>query len=94
MTEFLSERRAELEGKDKAEVFALLGQPAAVSRWKNVPPPTNVTPAELTDFEETSLADIWVYRNGRVHFSIAGKVLKVDDKYENDLPPPEGMVFA
>lgn len=89
MAESLVEMREQILDKDKDAVRQLLGEPVKVSYWKNQ------VPAEGTDmaaFNAEALDEIWVYRNGRVHFNLAGNALKVDDRAALHLPPPENIV--
>jgi len=90
----LTDMQAQIVDKSKADVEALLGKPAKVSYWSNARPPEGASPAEVTAYNEKALDEIWVYNNGRVHFTMAGKAVKVDDKVDRDLPPPEGMLVA
>ena len=93
MAEGLSAKKAQLANKKKAEVEALLGKPVKLSRWKNAEPPVGATAAQVATFEAKALDEIWVYANGRVHFSASGKVLKVDDNVSKYFPPePPGMI--
>ncbi len=85
----LSSRRAEIEGKDKDAVKALLGDPVRVSYWTNTRPPEGADAAAFAAFEARLLDQIWIYTSGRVHFSLAGTAVKVDDKVARDLPPKE-----
>lgn len=94
MADGLSSRRAEIEGTDKDAVRALLGEPLLSSYWKNERPPENATPAEVADFESTALDEIWVYPNGRVHFTLAGTAVKVDDRSDKHLPREDPGVFV
>lgn len=85
----LSSRRAEIEGKDKNAVKALLGDPVRTSYWKNARPPEGADDAALAAFAAELLDEIWIYTSGRVHFSLAGSALKVDDKVARHLPPED-----
>lgn len=89
MAESLVDKREQILNKDKDAVRQLLGEPVKVTYWKNA------VPAEGTDlaaFNAESLDEIWVYRDGRVHFNLAGNALKVDDRAVLHLPPPENLV--
>lgn len=91
MPETLSEMRAQLLDKDKAGVRELLGEPVKVAHWTTAEPPGEASAADIAEFEEKTLDEIWIYYNGRVHFNLAGKAAKVDDKIRLE-PPPETMV--
>ncbi|HVK88216.1 MAG TPA: hypothetical protein VM513_29050 [Kofleriaceae bacterium] len=79
-------RERDLLGKDKASVEKLLGAPLKKSYWTNVAIPPDWTPEQRTAFEAGQLDEIWIYATGRVHFSLAGKVLQVDDDTK-EVPP-------
>ena len=74
---------------EKADVETLLGKPVKVSYWTNAKPPEGADAAAIAAFEKEALDEIWIYNNGRVHFTLAGTAVKVDDKVDRDLPPPE-----
>jgi hypothetical protein len=75
--------------KAKAQVEALLGAPLKRRFWTNVVPPAGATPQEIAAFEAEHLDEIWIYANGRVHFTMAGKATLVDDNVSRDLPPEQ-----
>jgi hypothetical protein len=89
MANGLTEREADILTKDKAAVETLLGKPAKVGFWTNTTPPEGGDAAAIAAYEAEVLDEIWIYTNGRVHFSLAGTAVKVDDKVGRDLPPPE-----
>jgi hypothetical protein len=89
MANHLSSIQNQIVDKNKAEVEALLGKPLKVGHWKNMRPPEGANAAAMATFEATLLDEIWIYSNGRVHFSLAGKALKVDDDVSRDLPPEQ-----
>ncbi len=90
----LTDIQAQIIEKSKADVEALLGKPAMISYWSNARPPEGASPADVTAYNEKALDEIWIYNNGRVHFTMAGVAAKVDDKVDRDLPPPEGTLVA
>ena len=95
MADRMTDNQAAIIGKSKAEVEALLGKPPKKSFWTNSRPPDGADPAAIAAFEAATLDEIWIYFNGRVHFSIAGLAKKVDDKTRFDLPPDQpGQVFV
>lgn len=95
MPEMLSSREPELVGKDKEAVKAMLGFPVKTGFWSKAEPPAGLTPDETASFEDQQLDEIWIYHNGRVHFSTAGNARRVDDNVRNDLPPDtEGPLMA
>lgn len=73
--------------KDKNAVQALLGVPQKKGYWKTMEPPPEADAATLAAFRASTLDEVWIYANGRVHFTLAGKAKKVDDKFRLDLPP-------
>jgi hypothetical protein len=81
----LSEMRGQLLERTKEQVRAELGEPERVTYWQNMKPPPEADEAALAEFRRTLLDEIWVYSNGRVHFSLEGRVLKVDDDTSHDL---------
>ena len=89
MAERLTDIEAQIVDKSKADVEELLGKPVKVSYWTNAKPPEGADAAAVTAFEAEALDEIWIYTNGRVHFTMAGTAVKVDDKVDRDLPPPE-----
>lgn len=90
MAQTLSEMSEQILGKEKAAVQGMLGEPAKVGYWKNRARPED--DSELAAYNESTLDQIWIYLNGRVHFNVAGKAVKVDDKVQLDMPPPENFV--
>jgi len=85
----LSSIKAQLMGKDQAYVHGQLGLPVTTARWKKTAPPQGANAAETKAFEDTSFDEIWVYASGRIHFSISGIVLDVDDDVSLDMPNEE-----
>lgn len=83
----MSEQSAQIVSKNKAAVEALLGKPPTTGFWTTPPPPEGASAAAIAAFEDSTFDEIWIYTNGRVHFSISGKALEVDDKTKLDLPP-------
>jgi hypothetical protein len=94
MADGLSTRRAEIEDKNKDAVRALLGEPVLRTYWKNTLPPPNASAAELSAFLGSTLDEVWVYPNGRVHFSLAGTAIRVDDRADKHLPREDPGLFA
>ncbi|HZM83487.1 MAG TPA: hypothetical protein VFC19_47840 [Candidatus Limnocylindrales bacterium] len=92
MPETLTERQAQILGKDRDSVRELLGEPVKVGHWTTADTPQGASPADVEAFQEKTLDEIWIYFAGRVHFNLAGKAAKVDDKTRLDLPPPENFV--
>lgn len=89
MADHLTSMTNQIVNLDKAGVEDLLGQPLKKSYWLNMRPPEGAGNAEMEAFAQGLLDEIWIYRNGRVHFSLAGKALKVDDDVSKDLPPEQ-----
>ena len=89
MAEHLTNMQDQIIDEDKGAIEALLGVPHKVSYWKNVRPQPGSDAAALALFEAEQLDEIWIYSNGRVHFNIAGKALKVDNNVAHDLPPEQ-----
>jgi hypothetical protein len=89
MADGLTEIEADILTKDKAAVETLLGKPVKVGYWTNTKPPDGADAAAIAAFEAEVLDEIWIYTNGRVHFTMAGTAVKVDDKVDRDLPPTE-----
>lgn len=87
MPDTLTSIRNSLIGKGKTQVEAMLGAPLKKSYWTNMRLPAGATPQEIADFEAEQLDEIWIYANGRVHFTMAGKARSVDDNVSKDLPP-------
>jgi len=87
MAERLTDIQAQILGKSKADVETLLGQPLKISFWKNEKPPEGADAAAIAAFEAEALDEIWIYTAGRVHFT--GTAVKVDDRVDRYLPPPE-----
>ena len=94
MAERLTDIQAEIVGKTKPEVETRLGRPAKVSYWTNNKPPQGADAAAVAAFEAEALDEIWIYTNGRVHFTMAGTAKAVDDKVDRDLPPIEGGMYV
>jgi hypothetical protein len=92
MAERLSELSAQITNKSKAAVEALLGKPMKTGYWTTTEPSPGATAAQVTAHEKATLDEIWIYTNGRVHFSLSGKALKVDDKTLFDLPPEQTLM--
>lgn len=92
MSEPLTSMQAQILDKNKAAVKDLLGEPVAKNYWKNAEPPQNADDAALAAFQASMLDEIWIYSNGRVHFTLAGIAKKVDDKVRLDLPPTDNLV--
>lgn len=93
MPDTLTSIQGSIINKAKAQVEAMLGAPLKKSYWKNVRLPEGATPQEIAAFEAEQLDEIWIYANGRVHFTLAGKAKIVDDNVSMDLPP-EGPLVA
>jgi len=92
MAEPLTTQQAQILDKTKPNVEALLGPPKIKRFWKNSAPPLGADAAGIAAFEASQLDEIWIYDNGRVHFSLAGLAKKVDDKVRLDLEPPGGLI--
>ena len=92
MAEPLTSKQSQILDKDKAAVEALLGQPVSIENWKTNEPPPNADAAAVTAFKAATLDVVWIYNEGRVHFSLDGIARKVDDKTRLDLQPPGGLV--
>jgi hypothetical protein len=92
MAERLIDIEAQILDKTKEDVETLLGKPTKVGYWTKAKPPEGADATAA--FEAEALDEIWIYTNGRVHFTIAGNAVKVDDKVDRDLPPEEGMLVA
>ena len=92
MAEPLTTRQSQILDKDKAAVEALLGPPVKKEYWKTNVPPSEADVAALASFKASTLDEIWVYQEGRVHFSLDNIARKVDDKTRFDLPPPGGLI--
>jgi hypothetical protein len=90
----LTEMQDQIVKKSREDVEALLGKPVKVSYWTNARPPEGADANAVAAYEAEALDEIWIYANGRVHFTMAGKAVKVDDEIDRDLPPPEGTVFV
>ena len=94
MAERLIDIEAQILDKTKEDIETLLGKPTKVGYWTKAKPPEGADATAITAFEAEALDEIWIYTNGRVHFTIAGNAVKVDDKVDRDLPPEEGMLVA
>jgi hypothetical protein len=92
MAEPLTSMQAQILDKNKAAVEALLGEPVKKRFWKNAEPPQNADAAALAAFRASMLDEIWIYSNGRVHFTLDGIAKKVDDKVRLDIPPANNLV--
>lgn len=92
MAEPLTSRQVEILAKDKAAVEALLGLPVKKEYWKTNVSPPGADAAAITAHKAATLDEIWVYKEGRVHFSLDNIARKVDDKTRFDLPPPDGLI--
>lgn len=92
MAEPLTTRQVEILEKNKAAIEALLGPPRKKEYWKTNEPPPEADAAALTAFKASTLDEIWIYQEGRVHFSLDGVARKVDDKTRLDMPPPDGLI--
>ena len=79
MANGLTDREAEILGKTPQEIRDLLGDPVKVAAWKTVDSPPELTAAEVEAFLATQLGEIWVYTNGRVHFSRTNIAARVDE---------------
>jgi hypothetical protein len=87
MAEPLTDMQSQILDKDKMAVEALLGKPLKKGYWKTMVPPPDADAAAVAAFKAGVLDEIWIYENGRVHFTLAGKAKRVDDKVRLDLPP-------
>ena len=95
MADALTSIQANILDKEKAEIEAMLGAPLKKRYWTNVRPPEGATAAEIASFEAEQLDEIWIYANGRIHFTMAGKATAVDDNVTKDLPPErDGPLIA
>ncbi len=92
MAERLSDLAPQIKNKTQAGVEALLGKPIDKGFWSTNEPPPGATPAQVAAHARSTLDEIWIYTNGRVHFSIAGKAIKVDDKTLFDQPPDQMLM--
>lgn len=92
MAEPLTTRQVEILVKDKAAVEALLGPPLKKEYWKTNVPPPEADAAAVTAFKAATLDEIWIYQEGRVHFSLDNIARKVDDKTRLDLQPRGGLI--
>lgn len=92
MAERLTDIQAQIVTKNKAAVEQLLGKPLKKSYWTTTKPPDGANAAAIAAFEASALDEIWIYVSGRVHFSLAGAAVKVDDKTDRDLPPEQMIV--
>ena len=92
MAEPLTTRQVEILTKNKAAIEVLLGVPAKKEYWKTNEPPPEADAAAIAAFKVATLDEIWVYPEGRVHFSLDNIARKVDDKTRFDLPPADGLI--
>lgn len=92
MAESLMSKQSQILDKNKAAIQALLGEPVAKGAWKTTTPGPDADAAAVTAFNASTLDEIWIYREGRVHFSLDGIARKVDDKSRLDLPPADGLI--
>ena len=92
MAEPLTTQQSQILDKNKTAVQALLGPPVKKEYWKTNEPPPEADAAALTAFKAATLDEIWVYKEGRVHFSLDNIARKVDDKTRFDLPPSDGLI--
>ena len=86
----LTDLETQILTKNKAEVEALLGKPVKIGYWTTPASPQGASAAETATFE-ARLDEIWIYFSGRVHFSIAGSAVKVDNRTNLDLPPEQNF---
>jgi hypothetical protein len=89
MADTLTDIQGDIINKTKAEVEALIGTPLKKSFWKNARLPEGATAEETAAFEAEQLDEIWIYANGRVTFTLAGKATKVDDNVSKYFPPDQ-----
>jgi hypothetical protein len=95
MADTLTSIEGNIINKSKAEVEALIGAPLKKRFWKNVRLPEDATAEEIAAFEAEQLDEIWVYANGLVHFTLAGKAIRVEDDVSKDFPPDQpGSLIA
>lgn len=87
MPDTLTSIQGNIINKSKAQVEAMLGAPLKKRYWTNVHLAEGATPQEVAAFKAEQLDEIWIYANGRVHFTLAGKATRVDDNVAKDLPP-------
>ncbi|MCU0767858.1 MAG: hypothetical protein MUD07_00180 [Burkholderiaceae bacterium] len=92
MAEPLTTKQSQILDRDKAAVTALLGEPVKIESWKTNEPPPDADAAAVSAFKAATLDAIWIYKEGRVHFSLDNIARKVDDKTRLDLEPPGGLV--
>jgi hypothetical protein len=92
MADPLTTRQVEILDKNKAAIEALLDAPTKKEYWKTSEPPPEADAAAVAAFKATTLDEIWVYPQGRVHFSLDNIARKVDDKTRFDLPPADGLI--
>jgi hypothetical protein len=89
MADRLTDLQAQIVGTNKAAVAALLGKPMKTGYWTTPAPPPGANAAALAAFQASTLDEIWIYVNGRVHFALDGTAIDVDDKPGKDLPPED-----
>lgn len=92
MAEPLTTRQSQILDKNKADTEALLGPPVKKEYWKTNEPPPGADAAALAAYKAATLDEIWIYQEGRVHFSLDDVARKVDDKTRLDLPPEGGLI--
>lgn len=92
MAEPLTSQQAQILDKNKAAVEALLGAPIKKEYWKTNVPPADADAAALAAHKAATLDEIWIYQEGRVHFSLDDIARKVDDKTRLDLQPEGGLI--
>lgn len=92
MAEPLTTLQSQILDKDKTAIETLLGAPLQKEFWKTDVPPEGADAAALAAYKAATLDEIWIYNEGRVHFSLDDIARKVDDKTRLDLPPLDGMI--
>jgi chemotaxis protein CheY-P-specific phosphatase CheC len=85
----LSEIGNQIVGRSKDEVRQLFGPPVTITYWTNTKTLPDTSVATRAAQAAETLDEIWVYRRGRVHFSVLGTAIRVDDRADRDLPPDE-----
>jgi hypothetical protein len=92
MAEPLTTKQSQILDKNKVAVEALLGKPVKIEFWKTNEIPPGADAAAQTAFKAATLDAIWIYQEGRVHFSLDSIARKVDDKTRLDLQPSGGLI--